>query len=260
MPPPAALRPKPRPWRRRRRGSRRCSSSSTAPRCSGDSLLELLEAEGPTSAWSRGDARRPTSPGRAGWVAQGAAARSIAVRGQPANLEEAALRGISAQLITPPELAEWVLGAPGLPPPSRRQRRLVAGAVRQVIEAIRAIEDDPATRRQRAGVAACITDAVNDVVFHRYLGQCLVLAHFLGQGPRPAGDGLRRARDLPRRASEQPPGRFSGARRAGRRAAPGVAGAGAAWCSLRGHAGAGLPGDAVVAGSVTDRAGAAGRR
>jgi len=190
VPPPAALRPKPRPWQRDGGEVKpRVQQQFHRPQVLRDSLLELLEAEGadlgPVPAATPG---APDEPWKS-YESLGALLREHRrFRGQPANLE-AALRGISAQLITYLELAEWVLGKRRAYPfhlKSARQRRLVAGAVRQVIEAIRAIEDDPRDPAASERVWLRITDAVNDVVFHRYLGQCLVLAHLAKVPDLPA--------------------------------------------------------------------------
>jgi len=100
-------------------------------------------------------------------------------RDQPANLERA-LHGIGAQMIGYLELAEWVLGKRKAYPfhlKTARERRLKSGAVRQVIEALREIEDDPRDPAASERVWLRIRDALNDDVFHRFLGQCLALAH-----------------------------------------------------------------------------------
>lgn len=100
-------------------------------------------------------------------------------RRQPANLQRA-LEGIGAQMIAYLELAEWVLGKRRAYPlrlRSARERRMAAGAVRQVIDALHEIEDDPRDPVSSERVWLRIRDALNDDVFHRFLGQCLVLAH-----------------------------------------------------------------------------------
>lgn len=100
-------------------------------------------------------------------------------RNQPAALERA-LDGVGAQIISYLEVAEWVLRRRKAYPfhlKTARERRLKAGAVRQVIEALHEIEDDPRDPAASERVWLRIRDAVNDDAFHRYLGQCLVLAH-----------------------------------------------------------------------------------
>jgi len=91
-----------------------------------------------------------------------------------------ALSGIAAQLVAYLEMAEWVLRKRKAYPfrlKSARERRLAAGAVRQVIEAIRDIEEDPRDPAASERVWLRIRDAVNDEALHTYLGLCLVLAH-----------------------------------------------------------------------------------
>ncbi len=181
LPPPAALRPKPRPWHRDGAEPKpRVQQQFHKPQVLRQALVEQLEAEGadlaavPATAPAAPDAPWKSYPSLGAVLAE-----HPRFHRQPANLE-AALRGIGAQLVTYLELAEWVLGRRRAYPfhlKTARQRRLASGAVRQVIETIRAIEDDPRDTAASERVWMRITDAVNDVVFHRYLGQCLILAH-----------------------------------------------------------------------------------
>lgn len=179
--PPRALRPKARPWHRGDAEPKpRVQQQFHKPQVLRQSLVERLEAEGVgLASVPAATPGAPDEPWKS-YASLGAVLREHRrFRGQPANLE-VALRGIGAQLVTYLELAEWVLGRRRAYPfhlKSARQRRLASGAVRQVIETIRAIEDDPRDPAASERVWLRITDAVNDVVFHRFLGQCLVLAH-----------------------------------------------------------------------------------
>lgn len=180
--PPADLRPKRRPWRRFDREQRaQVRQAFHAPQVIRRSLIESLREAGvdlsavPASSGTEG----PDAP----WKSYASLAALLQdhrrFRGRPAGLE-VVLRGIGAQLVTYLELAEWTLGRRRSYPfhlKSGRQRRLVTGAVRQVIEAIREIEEDPRDPTASERVWLRIRDAVNDEVLHRFLGQCLVLAH-----------------------------------------------------------------------------------
>lgn len=104
--------------------------------------------------------------------------------GHPFHGESAALAtaldGLGAPLIAYLELAEWVLRkrkAYAFYLKSARERRLASGAVRQVIEALRDIEEDPGDPAASERVWLRIRDALNDEAMHAYLGLCLVLAH-----------------------------------------------------------------------------------
>lgn len=190
LPPPAALRPKPRPWHRHAVEPKpRVQQQFHRPQVLRDSLLEVLAAEG--ADLGSVPASTPGAPDEP-WKSYASLGAVLTehprFRKQPANLA-AALRGVPAQLITYLELAEWVLAKRRAYPfhlKAARQRRLVTGAVRQVIEAIRAIEDDPRDPGASERVWLRTTDAVNDVVFHRFLGQCLVLAHLAKVPDLPA--------------------------------------------------------------------------
>jgi hypothetical protein len=180
--PPRDLRPKRRPWHRGDRDQRaRVRQAFHAPQAIRRSLVEALREDGadlsavPASSGSDG----PDAP----WKSYESLAALLEdhrrFQGHPANLERV-LRGIGAQLVTYLELAEWTLAKRKAYPfhlKGGRERRLVTGAVRQVIEAIREIEEDPRDPSASERVWLRIRDAVNDEVLHRFLGQCLVLAH-----------------------------------------------------------------------------------
>lgn len=180
--PPADLRPRRRPWLRADREQRaRVRQAFHAPQIIRRSLVEALRDAGADLS------TLPASSGTDGPDAPWKSYESLAVlledhrrfRGRPQNVE-VVLRGIGAQLVTYLELAEWTLGrrrSYRFHLKSGRQRRLVTGAVRQVIEAIREIEEDPRDPIASERVWLRIRDAVNDEVLHRFLGQCLVLAH-----------------------------------------------------------------------------------
>ena len=180
--PPVDLRPKRRPWHRADREQRaRVRQEFHAPQVIRRALVESLRAAGddlstlPASSGSDG----PDAPWKS-YESLGALLEDHRrFRGRPQSLE-VVLRGIGAQLVTYLELAEWTLGKRRSYPfhlKSGRQRRLVTGAVRQVIDAIREIEEDPRDPAASERAWLRIRDAVNDEVLHRFLGQCLVLAH-----------------------------------------------------------------------------------
>ncbi|MBL8774337.1 MAG: hypothetical protein JNK12_00335 [Acidimicrobiales bacterium] len=180
--PPADLRPKRRPWQRADREQRaRVRQAFHAPQIIRRSLVEALREAGtdlstlPASSGTDG----PDAPWKSYESLGALLGDHRRFRGRPQNLE-VVLRGIGAQLVTYLELAEWTLGrrrSYRFHLKSARQRRLVTGAVRQVIEAIREIEEDPRDPIASERVWLRIRDAVNDDVLHRFLGQCLVLAH-----------------------------------------------------------------------------------
>ncbi|MCB1016211.1 MAG: hypothetical protein KDB10_14015, partial [Acidimicrobiales bacterium] len=193
LPPPSDLRPKRRFWHRGDREPRAgVRQAFHAPQTIRRSLVESVAAEGgDVAAIPAGT--EPGGPG-APWTSYPSLGALLAghpaFRRDPAALERV-LRGTEAPLVTYLELAEWVLGRRKAYPflaKSARQRRLAAGAVRQVIEAVREIEDDPRDVAASERVWRRVRDAVNDDVLHRFLGQCLALAH------------LTRIPDLPRRS------------------------------------------------------------
>ncbi len=180
--PPEDLRARRRWWHRADRQQRaRVRQAYHAPKVVRRALIESLRAEGVDLTGV------PAASGASAVDAPWASYPSFTAlledhrrfRGQPANLDRV-LRGLGAQLVTYLELAEWVLGRRRAYPlhlKSGRQRRLAAGAVRQVIEAVREIEEDPRDPAASERVWLRIRDAVNDDGFHAFLGQCLVLAH-----------------------------------------------------------------------------------
>ena len=180
--PPADRRPKRRPWQRADREQRaRVRQEFHAPQAIRRSLVEALREAGDdlTDVPAASGVGDPGAP----WKSYPSLAALLEdhrrFQGRPQNLE-VVLRGIGAQLVTYLELAEWTLGrrrSYRFHLKSARQRRLVTGAVRQGIEAIREIEEDPRDPIASERVWLRIRDAVNDEVLHRFLGQRLFLAH-----------------------------------------------------------------------------------
>ena len=185
--PPAALRPdrhRWRPWprgRAERERRDRIRQEFHKPQVIRAAIVEQALAEGRDLADvpAPGGLADPDGP----WTSHSSFGAVLqhhsGFRERPADLERA-LHGIGAQMISYLEVAEWVLRRRKAYPlylKSARERRLKSGAVHQVIEALHEIEDDPRDPAASERVWLRIRDAVNDDGFHRFLGQCLVLAH-----------------------------------------------------------------------------------